>query len=49
MFFKKANGPKDGDFVSYVEELQKKHSQVSLDADSAIRSLASTLIDALSE
>ena len=43
MFFKKANGPKDGDFVSYVEELQKKHSQVSLDADSAKEAMSHPL------
>ena len=43
MFFKKAKGPKNGDFVSYVEELQKKHSQVSLDADSAKEAMSHPL------
>ena len=43
MFFKKAKGPKDGDFVSYVEELQKKHFKVSLDSDSAKEALSHPL------
>ena len=43
MFFKKAKGPKDGDFVSYVEELQKKHFKVSLDSDSAKEAMSHPL------
>lgn len=43
MFLKKAKGPKNGDFVSYVEELQKKHSQISHDTDSAKEAMSHPL------
>lgn len=39
MFLKKPKEPKDGDYVSYVEELQKEHFKTDFISDSAKESL----------